>query len=76
MNKQQKEFLQTLNDTEILLCPYGAVGIVAKNDKYGFVYCGDFHKIDNSNYELIKDAYYMTEYGTTDFNKILKMEGF
>lgn len=72
MDKNDIEFLKALNGTEILLCPYGSVMIKGKS----FIYCGESHKIDSSNFELIKDAYYMTEYGTTDFNAIMIKEGF
>jgi len=72
MDKQQKELLKSLNGQEILLCPYGAVGIKGNT----FVHGGIAHKIDSSNFEEISDAHLMTEYGTTDFDAIMRMEGF
>ena len=72
MNKQQKEFLKALNGEEILLYPYGAVMI----ENNTFIYMGEKHKIDSSNYEEIHDAFIMQEYGTMDLMSIIKMEGF
>ena len=74
MKKDQKEFIKELDGTEIFFRDLGAVGIDASNMQ---LVRGDWReKITSRNYKEVVDAYNMTEYGTTDMNRIMEMEGF
>jgi len=74
LNKNQQEFIEAIQGSEILFEDIGCVGIEGNNlIKGGIVIL----KIDSAKtYKRFIDAYNMDEYGTTDFKVIMKMEGF
>ena len=73
MNKEQKEFIKSLNGTEFF---YSDIGGVLVRD-FELIRFGEvIEKITSKNYQEIVDSYHEDEYGTTDIKEILAMEGF
>ena len=73
MNKYDKEFLKELNGQEIY---YKDIGIVMIKD-FTLIRHGEvIEKITSKNIRDVIDGYHMTEYGTTNIQMIMEMEGF
>jgi len=73
MNKNQKEFIEQLNGSELMFEDVGCVGIEGNKLIKG---SKTILTITSKTYKRVVDAYNLDEYGTTDFDSIMKMEGF
>ena len=73
MNKEQLETMNELNGSEVMFGELGAVGVKVEGTD---VFIVDGNRKIKSTYKEVLEAYYMTEYGTTDMAEIMRMEGF
>ena len=71
LNAGQREIIEILNGSEF---EYGDTIVLI--DGLKLIECGLVYEyINQSNFDRIMEAYKMDEYGTTDSNEILKIEG-
>jgi len=73
MKINDKELIEEMNHSEFFFRDYGTVQI----DGFSLIRGGEVvEKITSKNIDEVRDAINMTEYGTTDMNEIMRMEGF